>query len=329
MEILINNKNISQTMTKKLHLIVMSCLFLLTGVSAITIISVPTTNTFSLVHENQNSDMPFTNNATKSQLNVIANSTFLKQLGLYTLSQHLSNTVSNLMAIAEASMNGSNSFGKLPQVNVTSEMKIKYHGIPSNQDLEKRIEARDLLSNNRALLYVGLLLPNGDRYFGEPYSPYQTNSSIANFAYRDHFIGALETKQPYLSNVINAVSTGKPLAILANPIYSDAKNHNSLIGLQVLGLDFTYFNDLIKSTMPTEEGDKRAVIVDNNGTEIADSSSDNNNMESFKKLQSFQNARNGESGLLTEEVNGKNTSISYTPIKFAQTNWIVLLLSSK
>jgi Cache domain len=329
MEILINNKNISQTMTKKLHLIVMSCLFLLTGVSAITIISVPTTNTFSLVHENQNSDMPFTNNATKSQLNVIANSTFLKQLGLYTLSQHLSNTVSNIMAIAEASMNGSNSFGKLPQVNVTSEMKIKYHGIPSDQDLEKRFEARDLLSNNRALLYVGLLLPNGDRYFGEPYSPYQTNSSISNFAYRDHFIGALETKQPYLSNVINAVSTGKPLAILANPIYSDAKNHNSLIGLQVLGLDFTYFNDLIKSTMPTEEGDKRAVIVDNNGTEIADSSSDNNNMESLKKLQSFQNARNGESGLLTEEVNGKNTSISYTPIKFAQTNWIVLLLSSK
>ena len=267
-EILINNINISQTMTKKLYLIVMSYLFLLTGVSAITIISVPITSTFSLMHENQNSDMPFTNNANKSQLNVIANSTFLKQLGLYTLSQRLNNTVSNLMTIAEASMNGSNSFGKLPQVNVTSEMKMKYHGIPSDQDLEKRIEARELLSNNKALLYVGLLLPNGDRYFGEPYSPYQTNSSITNFAYRDHFIGALEAKQPYLSNVINAVSTGKPLAILANPIYSDAKNHNSMIGLQVLGLDFTYFNDLIKSTMPTEEGNKRAVIVDNNGTEI-------------------------------------------------------------
>ena len=306
----------------------MSYLFLLIGVSAITVISVPITITFSLMHENQNSNTPFTNNANKSQLNVITNSTFLKQLGLYTLSQHLNNTVSNLMTIAEASMNGSNSFGKLPQVNVTSEMKMKYHGIPGDQDLEKRTEAKELLSNNRALLYVGLLLPNGDRYFGEPYSPYQTNSSVTNFAYRDHFIGALETKQPYLSNVINAVSTGEPLAILANPIYSDAKNNNSLIGLQVLGLDFTYFNDLIKSTMPTEDSNKRAVIVDNNGTDIADSSSGNNNMESFKILQSFQNARNGESGLLTEEVNGKNMSVSYTPIKFAQTNWIVLFLSS-
>ena len=77
--------------------------------------------------------------------------------------------------------------------------------------------------------------------------------------------------------------------------------------------------------MPTEDSDKRMVIVDNNGTEIADSLFDNDNVESFKKLQSFQNAKNGETGLLTEKVNGKNMSISYTPIKFAQTNWIELL----
>jgi hypothetical protein len=326
---LINNKNILQTMTKRQYLtIITSCFFLLIGVSAITFISVPITNTFSLISEDQNNNTSFTNNSNKSHSNVITNSTFLNQLGLYTLSQQLNNTVSNLMAIADASMNGSNSFGKLPQVNVTAQMKIKYHGIPSDQDSEKRMEAKELLSNNKALLYVGLLLPNGDRYFGEPYSPYQTNSSITNFAHRDHFTGALETKKPYLSNAINAVSTGEPLAILANPIYSAAKNDNSLIGVQVLGLNFTYFNDLIKSTVSTDDRNKRAVIVDNNGTEIADSLSDNNTMESFKKLQSFQKARNGESGILTEEVDGKNMYVSYAPIKFAQTNWIVLLLSS-
>ena len=178
-------------------------------------------------------------------------------------------------------------------------------------------------------MYVGLLLPNGDRYFGEPYSPYQTNGSTTNFAYRDHFIGAIETKQPYLSNTLNAVSTGEPLAILANPIYSDSKNHNSLIGVQVLGLNYTYFNDLIKSAMMPEDGNKRFIIIDNNGTEIGDSSSNNYNMESFKDLQSFQNAKNGESGFLIEKINGKNMYISYTPIKFAQTNWIILLLSTK
>ena len=310
-------------MVKGLGLMVMPFLFLMIGISAITFMFIPVINTFSLMNENQNS-----NNTNQSQLSVTTNFTLLKQLDLFTLTQRLNNTISDLMAVADASMNGSNSFGNLPLVNVTSEMKLKYHGIPSDQDLEKRNEAKKLLATNKALLYVGLLLPNGDRYFGEPYSPYQTNSSTTNFAYRDHFIGAVETNQPYLSNAINAVSTGEPLSILANPIYSDAKNNNSLIGVQVLGLNFTYFNDLIKSTMPPEDSDKRFVIVDNNGTEIADSSSDNNNMESFKELQSFQNAKNGESGLLIEKVNGKNMYISFTPIKFAQTNWVVLLLSS-
>ncbi len=310
-------------MVKGLGLMVMPFLFLIIGISAITFMFIPIISTFSLMNGNQNS-----NNTNQSQLSVTTNFTLLKQLDLFTLSQRLNNTISDLMAVADASMNGSNSFGNLPLVNVTSEMKLKYHGIPSNQDLEKRNEAKKLLATNKALLYVGLLLPNGDRYFGEPYSPYQTNSSTTNFAYRDHFIGAVETNHPYLSNAINAVSTGEPLSILANPIYSDAKNNNSLIGVQVLGLNFTYFNDLIKSTMPPEDSDKRFVIVDNNGTEIADTSSDNNNMESFKELQSFQNAKNGESGSLIEKVNGKNMYISFTPIKFAQTDWVVMLLSS-
>ena len=311
-------------MVKGLGLMVIPVLFLIIGISAITFMFIPSMSTYSVMNENQNNS-----NTNQSQFSITTNLTLLKQLDLHTLSQSLNNTISDLMDIAEASMNGSNSFGNLPLVNVTSEMKMKYHGIPSDLDLEKRNEAKKLLATNKALLYVGLLLPNGDRYFGEPYSPYQTNSSITNFAYRDHFIGAVETNQPYLSNTLNAVSTGEPLAILANPIYSDAKNNNKLIGVQVLGLNYTYFNDLVKSAMLPEDSNKRFVIIDSNGTEIADSSSDNKNMELYKELQSFQNAKNGESGILVEKVNGKNMYISYTPIKFAQTNWIVLLMSTK
>jgi len=311
-------------MVKGLGLMVIPVLFLIIGISAITFMFIPSMSTYSVMNENQNNS-----NTNQSQFSITTNLTLLKQLDLHTLSQSLNNTISDLMDIAEASMNGSNSFGNLPMVNITSEMKMKYHGIPSDLDLEKRNEAKKLLATNKALLYVGLLLPNGDRYFGEPYSPYQTNSSITNFAYRDHFIGAVETNQPYLSNTLNAVSTGEPLAILANPIYSDAKNNNTLIGVQVLGLNYTYFNDLVKSAMLPEDSNKRFVIIDSNGTEIADSSSDNKNMELYKELQSFQNAKNGESGLVVEKVNGKNKYISYTPIKFAQTNWIVLLMSTK
>ena len=311
-------------MVKGLGLMVIPVLLLIIGISAIKFMFIPIINTYSVMNENQNNS--YTN---QSQSSNTTNFTLLKQLDLYTLSQSLNNTISDLMDIAEASMNGSNSFGNLPLVNVTSEMKMKYHGIPSDLDLEKRNESKKLLATNKALLYVGLLLPNGDRYFGEPYSPYQTNSSITNFAFRDHFIGAVETNQPYLSNTLNAVSTGEPLAILANPVYLDAKNNNTLIGVQVLGLNFTYFKDLVKSAMLPEDSNKRFVIIDSNGTEIADSSSDNNNIRSYKGLQSFQNAKNGESGLVVEKVNGKNKYISYTPIKFAQTNWVVLLMSTK
>jgi Cache domain len=323
-------------MAIRLHLmVVQQSWFLIIGLFAITIIIlVPVTNTFSITPVKPTGNTSSTgNHPNKSELTTSKNNSLLllKQIGLYSLSQHLNDTISNLMGIAEKSMNRSNSFGRLPQVNLTSDFKIKYHGIRSDQDLEKRNQAKELLANNKALLYVGLLLPNGDRYFGEPYSPYQTNSSVTNFAYREHFIGALKTRQPYLSHVFKAVTTGEPLAILANPIYADVKNHRSLIGVQVLGLNFSYFNEMIKSIMPTtEHGKKRIVIVDNNGTEIADSSFDsskNNKLESFKNLQSFQNAKNGQRGLLTEKVNGKNISISYTPIKFAQTYWVALLFS--
>jgi hypothetical protein len=55
------------------------------------------------------------------------------------------------------------------------------------------------------------------------------------------------------------------------------------------------------------------VVVYNNGTRIADSSIDsnkNNNMESFNKLKSFQNAKYGETGVLTEKVTHSYTSIT-------------------
>ena len=128
--------------------------------------------------------------------------------------------------------------------------------------------------------------------------------------------------------MFKAVTAGEPLAILASLIYADVKNHRSLIGVQVLGINFSYFN-MIKSIMRTTgKGDKRMVTVDNNGSEITESSFNNNKLESFKNLQSFQNAKNGQTGLLTEKVNDKNISISYTPIKFAQTNWVALLSSN-
>lgn len=91
-----------------------------------------------------------------------------------------------------------------------------------------------------------------------------------------------------------------------------------------LGLNFTHFNEMIKSI---DNNDTRILLLDNNGIEISDSASNNNISESFDGLQSFKNAKGGELGLIMENINGRNMTISYAPIDFAQTKWILLSIS--
>jgi len=269
----------------------------------------------------------FSDNVNNSQLfsNSDIQSYDVQELG--SITSKMQSEISSIIEIAELSMNGTYSFGNLPLVNLTSEMIDQFKGIPQDQDLNKRNEAKKLLIENPALLYVGLLLPNGDRYFGEPFDPYQTNGSVSNFAYRDHFNGALESGRPYLSNTLVAVSTGVPFSILASPIYTQEIENRSLIGIQVLGINFKHFDQLIDSIKSQSKNDTRIVLLDNNGTKIGDSSLDATPLESFSNLESFNYARNGESGELHEEILGKSTRILYSPLNFAQSQWILLSLS--
>ena len=246
---------------------------------------------------------------------------------LHSVIAKLKTEISSIMQIAQQSMNGTNSFGNLPLVNLTTELMQQNNGIPQDHDSEKRNEAKRLLTKNPALLYIGLLLPNGDRYFGEPFIPYQANGSVSNFAYRDHFTGALESNRSYLSNTLIAVSTGEPLSILANPIYSHETETRTLVGVLVMGINHKYLDELIDSAVSLTKNDTRIVLVDNNGTKIGDSSSDENSMESFGSLQGFRNAKNGESGAIVEKVAGRESMIVYSPLDFAQTKWVVLSIS--
>lgn len=315
-------------------MILIFSVFLLVGMSVLIIFFVPVINALSSIHASQVNDTFFANDVNKSQIDSTSNPILLKQLGLDSLYQHLNKTISGLMTLAENPLNGSISSENFPLVNLTNEMKISYHGIPSDQDIEKRNVARDALAKNSALLAISLLLPNGDRYFGEPYYPYQANGSIFNFGHQDHFKGVMETKKPYLSNVLMAVTTGEPIAILASPIYSDLENQDSpIVGIQILTLNFSYFNDLLKSEIPTEGANdtvstNRVVIVDSNGTKIAESSSINNDITEFKDLQSFQNAKAGITGSIIETMGDNDLTISYAPIDFAQSKWILLSLST-
>ena len=113
--------------------------------------------------------------------------------------------------------------------------------------------------------------------------------------------------------------------MLATPIFSDKATNSTLVGMLALGLNFTHFNEMIKSK--PDNNDTRILLLDNNGTEISDSASNHNTSESFDGLQSFKNAKDGELGSMIENIYGRNMTISYAPVDFAQTKWILLSIS--
>ena len=171
-----------------------------------------------------------------------------------------------------------------------------------------------------------MTFPNGDTYFSEPYYQSQTNSSAYNYGYRDPIIGAIESKRLYLSNVITAASTGKPLVVLASPIFSGEKLNNSIIGLLELGFNLKQFDNLIKSES-LDLNDTRLLLVDNNGTKISNSKSNTSKLDTFKSLQSIEKAKSGHVGSMAEVINGRNMSVSYAPIDIAQSKWILLSIT--
>ena len=94
-----------------------------------------------------------------------------------------------------------------------------------------------------------------------------------------------------------------------------------------MGINYKHLDELIDSAVSLTKNDTRIVLVDNNGTKIGDSSSDDISMESFSNLQGFRNAKNGESGVIVEKIAGRESMVLYSPLDFAQTKWIVLSIT--
>jgi hypothetical protein len=90
---------------------------------------------------------------------------------------------------------------------------------------------------------IFFLMPNGAIYLDEPYS-LQTNLTKNNYAYRDHYRGAIETQNTYLGNILISTSTGLPTPFMSVPIYlsENTKNNSSLIGIWAGGLNLRILN---------------------------------------------------------------------------------------
>jgi hypothetical protein len=210
-----------------------------------------------------------------------------------------------------------------------SSISPELHGIPGDVDIPKRKVAQDILDTDKDFQVIFFLMPNGDIYLVEPYSQ-QQNLTGNNFAFRDYYKGAVESRNTYLSDVIISAALGRPQANIAVPMYSE--NNGTLVGLWAGGLNLTSLSESLQAVNLTNNEDgERIVIADRLGQKLADSSgqsilSNSTLDESFADLQSFRNAINGQSGTITEIINGTMMAVSYHPVKAFSNVWAVLFM---
>ena len=221
---------------------------------------------------------------------------------------------------------------KLPEVAsapFASSISPELPGIPNDADMPKRKVAQDILNIDKDFQVIFFLMPNGDIYLVEPYSQ-QQNLTGNNYAFRDYYKGAVESRNTYLSDVIISAALGRPQANIAVPMYSE--NNGTLVGLWAGGLNLTSLSESLQAVNLTNNEDgERIVIVDQQGQKIVDSRgqsilSNSTLNESFADLQSFRNAINGQSGTITEIINGTVMAVSYHPVNAFSNVWAVLFM---
>lgn len=297
------------------------------SLSVLIVMSVP--SHLGIASSAKNSAMP---SVTSKVNNLSGNSTVgtasrEQNIELRLLSKDIEDVLRDGVAALQLVANNSSPMCVPPNETLLKSTFRVLHGIPQNADEPKRRLALDILSKYKIFEYVGYLTPRGDTYFVEPYSPTQTHLKTPNFAYREHFKGAIATDASYISNVINSVAFGKPHAAIVIPIHSQ-NSSKSLIGLLVAGLNFTTFHQSLRSLNMTDYN-HRIIIADHNGTAIFDSSVNKTSIskpEFVNSLQSFRNAIEGKSGFLIEPLNGTKMLISYRQLKAVQRTWVVLLM---
>jgi hypothetical protein len=237
--------------------------------------------------------------------------------------------ISNVMELTSHSPE----FQVLSYNNVSEQYMNTYHGIPKNEEIEKRYIFKNVMAISPSIAGLFFLLPNGDMYVEEPYH-YQMNLTTTNFSFRNYYHGAIDSGKIYMGDTIISAASGLPITVVAVPIFDKnnfintnqvkTNNNNRLIGILGADIEFKIFDDFLKS-LPLENNE-RVLFLDAFGNKIADSTKSNfiNESSTLSNLSSFNNAIKGLSGNTVEEFDNKTMLISYAPVKSIQNSWALL-----
>jgi hypothetical protein len=178
----------------------------------LTVIAIITLSCTALIHNPstiyaQNGDK----NISSSVYDLINNGTLAK-----TLSNNLVNYINESASVLEIT-------SMIPEVGnaqYADKINSSLHGIADNNDIEKRQIADNILKHGNTFEAIFFLLPNGDMYMEEPYE-LQLDLTKNNFAFRDYYKGAIETKQPFLGDTIVSAATGEKIAVISSNIHGE------------------------------------------------------------------------------------------------------------
>ncbi|MGI0048738.1 MAG: cache domain-containing protein [Nitrososphaera sp.] len=214
---------------------------------------------------------------------------------------------------------------ELPQVkstDYTDLISVEQMGIPEDADDEKREVARQLLSDHAEFASIFFLTPSGDIYIGEPFVQ-QEQLPRLNYADRDWYKGASTTNDAYVSSVFMSAAIHVPAIAIAVPVYEGTEVR--IAGYWVAIVDVS---DIDSSLRQISGGGSRILLVDHNGTQIADTGKDaqGSELKSFAKLQSVKKALSGQAGTIVEQVDGTQMTASYAPVKAHPHTWAIVFM---
>ena len=241
-----------------------------------------------------------------------------------TLANILSNNLVNYLNESASIIKITSMIPNINNAQFANKINSSLHGIADSDDVKKRQIADNILQHSDTLEAITFLMPNGDMYMEEPYNR-QLDLSRNNFAFRDYYQGAIETKQAFLGDAIVSSSTGEKVALISVPIYS--QKNQSLLGIWSGVLNLSKFYHKLQSLNLPD--DVRVVYADGNGQKIGDSNSLlSNKSESFAELNSFKNGKSGKTGNGSETINGARFLVSYAPVSILSKTWVIMVMTN-
>ena len=111
-----------------------------------------------------------------------------------TLAKILSGNLVNYLNESASILQITSMMPEVRNVQYADKINSSLHGISGSDDVEKRQIADRILKYVDTFEAITYLLPNGDMYMEEPYDR-QLGQGRDNFAFRDYYQGAVNTKK--------------------------------------------------------------------------------------------------------------------------------------